>query len=114
MISSTEQRRRVVEGQARLATIRAQERRHQDTGITKARKTVTYAIQNGRGMVKLGVTTNMPARLRDLQIGSADTLTVLGVVAGNQEQALHTRFAHSHVRGEWFRSSPALLALFSL
>jgi Meiotically up-regulated gene 113 len=50
-------------------------------------------------------------RVRSLQTGASAELTVLAVLPGaDREAELHQRFRHLHVRGEWFRPGPDLLA----
>lgn len=57
--------------------------------------------------IKIGYTTNLDGRMTDL---SPDEL--LATEPGDRalEAARHRQFAASRVRGEWFTSSPALLA----
>jgi hypothetical protein len=67
---------------------------------------VIYFVQpEGRPLVKIGYARCVRSRLADLQTYSPDKLVLLGVVAGGpaRETALHARFAHLRVRGEWFR-----------
>lgn len=57
------------------------------------------------GLIKIGVTSNLPARLR--QLGA----TELGYVYGDHkmERLVHCRFRHERVSGEWFQPSERLL-----
>lgn len=51
-------------------------------------------------------------RIEELQTGSPDELVVLACVPQwgvKEEYALHKRFAHLRVRGEWFRPEKELL-----
>ncbi len=71
-----------------------------------------YFIQAGElGPVKIGHGTNPRRRLHNLQIGSAEPLRLLGIREGDEEEErhLHQRFAHLHIRGEWFTFSPEML-----
>jgi hypothetical protein len=67
---------------------------------------VIYFVRpEGRPLVKIGHARNVGLRVYKLQVACPDELVILGVVAGGfaKEAALHARFAHLHVRGEWFR-----------
>jgi hypothetical protein len=75
-----------------------------------------YFIQaDGIGHIKIGFTDNEDAmaRLNNLQTGSPVPLRLLHVMPGTMEDEknLHRRFAATGVGGEWFRPTPALLAL---
>jgi hypothetical protein len=75
----------------------------------------TYFITDGTGCVKIGKTENTSARLRHLQTGNPRALRVVLALPlgceflGNMkpgdwdEDALHQRFSHQRVRGEWFK-----------
>lgn len=63
-----------------------------------------YFIKS-RNMVKIGYTAGDPQnRLRKMQIGSGEKLTLLGTIEGDQvaERQLHWRFKKQHSHGEWF------------
>jgi hypothetical protein len=65
-----------------------------------------YFLQpQGRAFVKIGSTRHVGRRADALQTANPDELIILGVIAGGcaKETAIHSRFAHLHVRGEWFR-----------
>lgn len=56
--------------------------------------------------VKIGYSSNEPvARLKALQTGNADELTLLGwyEAAVEEERHWHQKFAPYCIRGEWFR-----------
>jgi hypothetical protein len=57
------------------------------------------------GLVKIGRSVDPWARLGKLQTGAAEPLRMLLTMPGGaaQENALHRRFAHLRVHGEWFR-----------
>lgn len=62
--------------------------------------------------VKIGWTANdIDVRLKACQTGSPVPLTVLGQVRARPkiEKALHRRFAHLRIRGEWFQATRELL-----
>jgi len=77
-----------------------------------------YFIRSGPapdGLIKIGATWDPHQRLRDLQVGSSEQLTLLAVMPGDTatEAHLHRAFAHPRVRGEWFRPTPELLRLIA-
>lgn len=62
----------------------------------------TYFITDGQGNVKIGHTDrDAYHRIMEMQTGNAFELKLLGVCDLN-ECELHVKFAHYHVRGEWF------------
>jgi len=65
-----------------------------------------YAIDNNNGAIKLGLSHNPPLRLASLQTGSPTRLSLLAFRPGTalDEQALHERFGHLRLHGEWFSS----------
>lgn len=67
-----------------------------------------YFIGCGRGPIKIGVATDVLARLHDLQTGCPYELRLLGKIPGSKaaERALHNVFAAFRVRGEWFAGTP--------
>ncbi len=67
---------------------------------------MTYAIRAGRGNIKLGRSTCVERRLRDLQSASPEKLVVMGIWKSDIEDVLHVKFAHLRLHNEWF--SPGL------
>jgi hypothetical protein len=67
------------------------------------------------GHVKIGMSDDATKRIRDLQVGSPDELVIRGVFQTTDPEAFermfHDRFAHLHIRGEWFRNAPELEAV---
>lgn len=63
-----------------------------------------YVIGFGR-YVKIGWSRFVTKRVADIECGLPDAVTVHHVRPGEQrdERALHRRFAHLRLRGEWFR-----------
>lgn len=89
------------------ARLRSQTRR-----VTKREPAYVYFVQAGEdGLVKIGCASDVASRLATLQTGSPEPLRLLGVTAGGKsaESALHRRFAHLRVRGEWFVAAEELL-----
>jgi len=65
------------------------------------------------GLIKIGIARNMPQRLRALQTGNADRLTVMGIIRDKDpvylERIIHGEYRRQREFGEWFRESPDLL-----
>jgi len=66
-----------------------------------------YLIQNlNNGFVKIGRSANPQKRLRQLQTGSGDKLTLLRTYQSTNdvvvERRLHSMFWQSKKKGEWF------------
>jgi hypothetical protein len=64
------------------------------------------------GAVKIGYAADVSKRVGELQCGSPEVLKLLVDFPGNipDERALHSRFAHLRIRGEWFRYGDELSA----
>lgn len=70
-----------------------------------------YFIQGeSGGPVKIGYTTDIKRRLKELQSGSIDILQILLVVPGNKvyEQYLHSKFENYRLKGEWYKPDPKI------
>lgn len=66
-----------------------------------------YAIRaEGTGFIKIGVTSDLSGRLRQIQTGSAYPLRYILSIktsfARKVEQHLHRQLAHNRQEGEWF------------
>ncbi len=71
---------------------------------------LTYFVQRGAtGPIKIGVSLYLKDRMGALRTGSAEPLHIRATVPGDQEQAMHRRFASHRLSGEWFSPAPALL-----
>lgn len=80
---------------------------------TFAGKEHVYFIQQGEfGLVKIGYSKNPTHRLMVLQTAHGERLSMRACAPGGKEQehALHERFTHLRVAGEWFRPGEELLA----
>ncbi len=71
-----------------------------------------YFIENSTGHVKIGSSTDPHRRIKALQTGNSELLTLAWTGWFNNERAaraceetLHRRLANRHVRGEWFRAA---------
>lgn len=75
---------------------------------------VYFIEAEGTGMVKIGVANCPYGRMKSLEGACPVPLRLLGSVEtdkhGALEKELHGRFASLRERGEWFRSSPEIIA----
>lgn len=64
------------------------------------------------GLVKIGLSDNPWSRLSKIQSDNPGELDMLAIAGGGRdfEAAVHRMFGPDHVRGEWFKWSPALAA----
>ncbi len=91
------------------------------TGATRRNEAgvrFVYFVQaRGGGPVKIGMTSNVPRRLRQLQAASDEELVVRRTVrvhvskARTMERNLHAHFDEARLDGEWFRPVPELAHL---
>lgn len=74
---------------------------------------VYFLLAPSLALVKIGVTTNVKARMTSFGDLIPVDLVLVGTVRGDRdtEKAYHARFRHSHERGEWFRVTPDLQAV---
>lgn len=67
-----------------------------------------YFLQSGpAGPIKIGWSQDVARRIEELQTANALRLELLGTLPGRMEDeaALHTRFAHLRMEGEWFQDA---------
>jgi hypothetical protein len=81
------------------------------TMTTNNTKGFVYIIQEEfTGHVKIGVSTNIGQRLRNLQTANSGKLKVIGIKASNDpytlEHELHQKFKDYRIQGEWFSHLP--------
>jgi hypothetical protein len=73
-----------------------------------------YFVSYQDGPIKIGRAINVKKRLKGLQTSHPEKLHVLGVIRSeiksDTESALHAKFDHLRLRGEWFRRSDELLS----
>lgn len=64
------------------------------------------------GPIKIGITYDIPRRLRHIQAACPYEVTLLGDVPGTlaMERALQRHFKASRMKGEWFHRTPELTA----
>jgi hypothetical protein len=67
------------------------------------------------GWIKIGTTTRLSVRLKQIAFEIGHTPTVLAVLDGGfaEEHALHVRFHYAKARGEWFHAGPELMQLIA-
>ncbi|MBW4580639.1 MAG: GIY-YIG nuclease family protein [Tildeniella nuda ZEHNDER 1965/U140] len=73
---------------------------------------VYFLFDDLRQSIKIGTTICVKQRVKDLQAGTSANLQCLKVIKGGRrkEHQLHKKFAHLHIRGEWFKATPELLS----
>lgn len=74
---------------------------------------LVYFIRDGEGFTKIGVTTNLTRRLRELNCGVSSNLVVLKTFEFKNyrrvESSLHNLYESFNVRGEWYDLTDAML-----
>lgn len=73
---------------------------------------IVYFIRcNSGGLIKIGYSTDLPARLASLGHANAGGVSLLASAPGGNvaESRIHAMFREDRVRGEWFRPSANLL-----
>jgi hypothetical protein len=85
-------------------------RQEAETACTGA-ETFIYFMRAGE-FIKIGRAKNWRTRLSQMQTGSPYTIQPLLIIPADceLEVQLHARFYRDRFRGEWFHSSPAILA----
>lgn len=78
--------------------------------------TVYFIQPRSGGLIKIGVTSDIDRRLKELQTGQAAELRVVHkivfdkrAIAERVEQLLHSRYAQYRSNGEWFDVSLAMI-----
>jgi len=63
------------------------------------------------GAIKIGFSKKPEMRLKELQTGYPDTLTILLMIPGSEsdEAAFHKMFEEFRLKGEWFRPDPYII-----
>lgn len=85
-----------------------------DDAFSEPRAGWIYFIEAG-GFIKIGFTTNVPARLASIETSSPHSVTLLRQEPGTMrdEAAYHARFAAHRVRREWFALDGDLAAFLA-
>lgn len=75
-----------------------------------------YAIADGWGHVKIGWSADPVARLLNMQVGTAASLMLLGMISAttDHEREIQQLLQRWHVRGEWFKLEGAVLAFVEM
>lgn len=79
---------------------------------TKKKQGYVYFVQGeSGGAIKIGHSLDPQGRLKGLQTGYPDTLTLLLLIPGGEdvERAYHRKFAAFSLRGEWFKPDEKLV-----
>lgn len=85
-----------------------------DTRLTRWRsrpvRGCVYFIQADEA-IKIGYSISPEMRLGELQVGSHQTLEIIGLMEGTvkTEHEIHEKFDHLRIRGEWFQGTTELL-----
>jgi len=84
---------------------------HPRRSVAFDRIAVVYFVQRHDGAVKIGFTSDLPRRLREVR-NEHGPVRRLATAPGSSvaEAALHQRFAAFRIEGEWFQPDPSILA----
>ena len=96
-----------------IALLSKHNRRKVRDNSCKDKPTYVYALQAVvSGLVKVGITTDIKKRKRDLQNGCGQSLNLLMLVEGTTEleKSIHSAFKDHRLEGEWFKPDDVLLA----
>lgn len=104
---------RIEKAQKRLADVNdelkvAYERLAAELGVDPG---ITYIVVGDVGRVKIGRTKNLEARISALQTAHGIQLRLLRQIPIDCEKALHKRYAHLRLKGEWFTFDPEMLTV---
>jgi hypothetical protein len=75
---------------------------------------LNYFIESGTGgPVKIGFTTDIHERLRQLQTASSEELHVLALIVdtSGMERSLHVQFKGQRLRGEWYTPNAEMIGM---
>lgn len=72
---------------------------------------VYFVCADGSDAIKIGFTTDLKRRIRNLECASGRRATLLHSMPGtyDDERSLHRRFKAARLDGEWFEAVPELL-----
>ena len=82
--------------------------------IQPEREAVYVYLMESRDAYKIGISRNVPQRMKDLNCGSSNRVELVALRRGgsNLEARLHRRLADYRLNGEWFRACPDVWAAF--
>lgn len=89
---------------------------HHPRSIAFDRSSVIYIVSRGiDGAVKIGWTSDVERRVRELRKETRDTIAILAMLPGDKpdELRLHSRFQDDRIGGEWFRRSSKMVAFLN-
>ncbi|MBW4469244.1 MAG: GIY-YIG nuclease family protein [Stenomitos rutilans HA7619-LM2] len=89
--------------------------RHKESKTTPGTggaRAVYFLFDDLRQSIKIGTSLCVKQRIKDLQMGTSANLQCLKTIKGGREKEhqLHKKFAHLHIRGEWFRATSELIS----
>jgi hypothetical protein len=78
--------------------------------MKRNKRSFVYFIRCG-ALIKVGRASDVEARLKVLQIGNPEKLSILYFYEGGsyEEARLHKIFHEFHVQGEWFRADVRIM-----
>ena len=81
------------------------------TNNTRGRRGWVYFVKAG-DTIKIGFSQAPRARILSMQTSHPNVLQILATVSTGiiQEHEAHAKFKHLHIRGEWFRADPEIMA----
>lgn len=101
---------KVSPGMLDLAEAQSWLRAHPRSSVAFDRSAIVYFVQRLDGAVKIGFTSDLSRRLREVRRDHGDVRTLATAPgAGVAEGVLHRRFAAFRVEGEWFSPDAAIL-----
>jgi hypothetical protein len=76
---------------------------------------IYFIVRADTREVKIGFSHDVACRIKKLQHGNARPLTLLAMTRGDAEVegAIHERFAHLRLTGEWFDMTDELVAFIT-
>jgi hypothetical protein len=79
--------------------------------VTREDGDLTIYFVRTANRIKIGSAKDAQKRIQQLSTGNAGKLKLIGTLKGDAalEEEMHRRWAHLHIRGEWFRASRDLM-----
>lgn len=80
-------------------------------GPVRMEQQVYCILHHERKAAKIGISRNPSRRLRQIQTGCPDVLTMIGTIPGDGalETAFHRHFAPRRLAGEWFDDADSVV-----
>ena len=73
--------------------------------LNSKQTTNIYFIKDSSGLIKIGSAINVKKRLKTLQIGNPNKLSIIKIINNvnkSEEIKLHKKFKKYRIKGEWF------------